>query len=223
MKDFHNLRDAETAFELRRYSDEEIDKFVARAQSPKSQKNLRDIVSDDSISQMEGSEIYQTVNTTLQTLLYSEKMWDLKTYWEDAMKTIQEGITFMQQAEQGARLMRLWALGISKTVKEFNIEKDAAIQEIFEKASKIANAPVKEDDGKIKINISKELIRSHFPNANAVAVIKEPKRFMNELEASIGAEMTTGLVHYFYIDGELKTADNSPAMDLNFAKFITND
>lgn len=81
----------------------------------------------------------------------------------------------------------------------------------------------KEDDGKIKINISKELIRSHFPNANAVAVIKEPKRFMNELEASIGAEMTTGLVHYFYIDGELKTADNSPAMDLNFAKFITND
>ena len=46
---------------------------------------------------------------------------------------------------------------------------------------------------------------------------------MKELEASIGAKMTSGLVHYFYIDDELKTADNSPAMDLNFAKFITND
>ena len=77
--------------------------------------------------------------------------------------------------------------------------------------------------GKLRLKISKQIIRSHFPNANAVALIKEPKRFMKELEASIGAKMTSGLVHYFYIDDELKTADNSPAMDLNFAKFITND
>ena len=167
------------SFELRRYSDEEIDKFVARAQSPKSQKNLRDIVSDDSISQMEGSEIYQTVNTTLQTLLYSEKMWDLKTYWEDAMKTLQEGITFMQQAEQGARLMRLWALGISKTVKEFNIEKDAAIQEIFEKASKIANAPVKEDDSKTwetyyNMSVEMDIITNMTLEKIAGDIIKNP-------------------------------------------------
>lgn len=87
----------------------------------------------------------------------------------------------------------------------------------------LKNDCIVEDDGKIKINISKNIIRSHFPNANSVAVIKEPKRFMKELEASIDADIMSGLVHYFFIDGGLMTDNGLPAIDLRYAKFITND
>lgn len=80
-----------------------------------------------------------------------------------------------------------------------------------------------EDDGKVKINLSEKTIRSHFPNADAVAVINNPECFMKELEDSIDGEVKSGLVHYFYTDGELKADNGFPATDLNYAKFITND
>lgn len=59
-------------------------------------------------------------------------------------------------------------------------------------------------DGSISIRLSDEIkgnIISHFPKADAVAVIKNPDQFISDIVTSIGSECKSGLVNYFHLTG----------------------
>lgn len=86
----------------------------------------------------------------------------------------------------------------------------------------------KEDDNGIpRINLSdttKKVIREHFPNANAVAIIKNPSLFIENVRDTIGYEIKSELVHYFHIDNGYEAADGKQtAMDMDYMKYLVQD
>lgn len=81
--------------------------------------------------------------------------------------------------------------------------------------------------GKYIINISKEkqtIIRKHFPNADTVAIISDPNKFIEDIVSSIGCSIKYDRVHYFNIDKGLPINNSSDtAMDHEYALYIMQD
>lgn len=82
-------------------------------------------------------------------------------------------------------------------------------------------------NGQYKINLSeekKEMIKEHFPKANAVAIITEPYKFLDDIRKSIGCEIKHGEVHYFQIDeGYEINGSNIRAMDMEYMQYLMQD
>ncbi len=82
-------------------------------------------------------------------------------------------------------------------------------------------------NGQYIINLSdekKETIKKHFPKANAVAIISEPYKFLDDVIASIGCEIKHGEVHYFHIDEGLEIeGSNQRAIDMEYMKYLMQD
>ena len=84
-----------------------------------------------------------------------------------------------------------------------------------------------DENGRYRINLSEEkkkAIKKHFPKANAVAIITEPYRFLDDVNKSIDHEIKHGEVQYFYIDDGLEIkGSNQRAMDIEYMKYIMQD
>lgn len=80
--------------------------------------------------------------------------------------------------------------------------------------------------GNTIINLSsekKQTIREHFPNADAVAVIPNPKEFIEDIRKSIGTEIKAEKVNYFNIDRGYETNDHRTAMDMKYVEYLMQD
>lgn len=85
---------------------------------------------------------------------------------------------------------------------------------------------ITDDRGELIINLSegkKKTIREHFPDADAVVVIPNPDRFIDDVKASIGFDMIADTVQYFYIDKGIITNDGEIAIDMRLMEYITQD
>lgn len=85
---------------------------------------------------------------------------------------------------------------------------------------------VVDENGNFRIKLSdetKRIIKEHFPNADSVAVIRDPKQFLTDVEKSIGCEIKHELVHYFRIDEGLPTNDGRRAMEHEYMMYLTQD
>lgn len=83
-----------------------------------------------------------------------------------------------------------------------------------------------DDNGKLRIKLSdetKQTIREHFPNANAVAIIDNPKQFLLDVEKSLKYPSKHESVHYFHIDKGFLTDNGQTAMDMEYMKYLTQD
>lgn len=71
---------------------------------------------------------------------------------------------------------------------------------------------------------TKEVVRSHFPNADSVAIIKNPTEYLEDVENTIGHQVKCERVHYFNIDNGFKV-DNGhiTAMDMQYMKYLSQD
>ncbi|QSX06446.1 hypothetical protein JYG23_03005 [Sedimentibacter sp. zth1] len=80
-------------------------------------------------------------------------------------------------------------------------------------------------DGKYEIKLSeeiKETIISHFPKADAVAIIKEPQQFIDDVNSSIGYACKSNLVKYFHLKG-IMDSKFGIVNDLDYYKYVTQD
>lgn len=83
-----------------------------------------------------------------------------------------------------------------------------------------------DDKRKLRIKLSdetKQTIREHFPNANAVAIIDNPRQFLLDVERSLKTPLKHELVHYFNIDKGFPTDNGQIAMDMEYMKYLTQD
>ena len=79
-------------------------------------------------------------------------------------------------------------------------------------------------DGNIVFHFSEKIkncIRSHFPKANSVAIIKKPNEFVDNVKETIGTECVADYVNYFNLYG-LDT-EKGRAIDLEYFKYMTQD
>lgn len=82
------------------------------------------------------------------------------------------------------------------------------------------------EDGNLIIQLSdekKQIIREHFPNADAVVVIDNPDVFIEDIKKSIGCEIKADIVHYFNIDKGYSTDGGQIAMDMDYIRYVTQD
>lgn len=83
-----------------------------------------------------------------------------------------------------------------------------------------------DDNGKLRIKLSdetKQTIREHFPNADAVAIVDNPMQFLLDVERSLKTPLKHELVHYFHIDKGFATDNGQTAMDMEYMKYLTQD
>jgi len=83
-----------------------------------------------------------------------------------------------------------------------------------------------DSNGKIGIKLTpetKKVIQKHFPNADAVAIIKNPGRFLFDIEMSIDKEIEHDLVRYFHIEEGIQIDNGNVAMDLQYMEYLTKD
>ncbi len=80
------------------------------------------------------------------------------------------------------------------------------------------------DDGTLSIKLPAEIkdsIISHFPNADTVAVIKNPHQFIEDVTASIGYDCKSDLVNYFHLTGF--DGEHGKVNDLSYFKYLMQD
>ena len=84
-----------------------------------------------------------------------------------------------------------------------------------------------DEKGRLIINLpenKKKYIIDHFPEANAVAIITNPVRFLDDVVRSIGCDVKHEEVHYFNIDkGFSINGSNQKSMDGEYIKYIMQD
>ena len=84
----------------------------------------------------------------------------------------------------------------------------------------------KDDNGNTIISLSdhtKQVIKQHFPKADAVAIIENPDVFLHDIEQSIGYDVKHELVGYYNLDSGLDTDDGRKAMDMAYINYIMQD
>ncbi len=70
---------------------------------------------------------------------------------------------------------------------------------------------------------TKKVIREHFPNADTVAIVDYPQRFIEDVVTSIGCRIENDQVQYFNIDKGLDAGDGQAAMDMEYMKYLMQD
>jgi hypothetical protein len=79
-------------------------------------------------------------------------------------------------------------------------------------------------DGLLEVSLSenlKETIREHFPEANAVAIIRNPYKFISDVTKSIGHLCISDLVNYYKLYGH--EVEKGIANDMDYIKYLTQD
>lgn len=79
-------------------------------------------------------------------------------------------------------------------------------------------------DGQLEFHFSEEtkrIIREHFPKADSVAIIKNPKLFVSNVKSSLKTECVSAEVNYFNLFGI--DSDEEKANDLQYFKYLTQD
>lgn len=112
-----------------------------------------------------------------------------------------------------------------EVIAEFRKANDLMRVDLAEKMQVFCMFAVYEEDCKVDehgntiINLSsdeKKTIREHFPNADAVAVILNPKAFIEDISKSIGTDIKAGKVNYFHIGKGYETKDGRTTMDMKY-------
>lgn len=83
-----------------------------------------------------------------------------------------------------------------------------------------------DDNGELVVDLSdekKQTIYEHFPDADAVVVIPNPDKFINDIKRSIGFDIKAENVHYFHIDEGFDTKFGQTAMDMEYMKYLMQD
>ena len=84
-----------------------------------------------------------------------------------------------------------------------------------------------DENGNEIISLSAEkqkTIRDHFPNADSVGIICNPKQFLDDVIKSIGTRVEHGVVYYFHIDKGFEVNDGKQtAMDMEYMKYLVQD
>lgn len=81
-----------------------------------------------------------------------------------------------------------------------------------------------DSSGKICLSKSiKDTITSHFPEADSVAIINNPKQFIKDIKKSISKNVVADLVNYFYIDNGFPNKDGTVSLDIKYFKYLTQD
>lgn len=75
---------------------------------------------------------------------------------------------------------------------------------------------------RIRLDESKQdTIRTHFPKADTVGIVKCPNRFLEDIEGSIGTRVEHEEVHYYQIDkGVLLNGNSTAAIDGRFLQYL---
>lgn len=84
---------------------------------------------------------------------------------------------------------------------------------------------VTDGDGKLRIKLSEDIIQnilSHFPKADAVAIIREPQQFIDDVHSAMGHECKSDLIHYFHLLG-IDDSEHGKANDLDYFKYLAQD
>lgn len=82
-----------------------------------------------------------------------------------------------------------------------------------------------ECDGKnIKLSTeSKDTIKDHFPNADTVAIIRNPSKFVEDVVGTIGTRAKYDCVHYHYIDDGIPVENGTTRIDMEYFKYLMQD
>lgn len=82
-------------------------------------------------------------------------------------------------------------------------------------------------NGELSIALSnkvKATIRSHFPNADAVAIIHNPEEYLEDVEKTIGHSVKHGEIQYFNIDkGYEANNGKDNAIDMDYMMYLVQD
>lgn len=69
----------------------------------------------------------------------------------------------------------------------------------------------------------KDTITSHFPEADSVAIINNPKQFIEDIKKSISKDVVADLVNYYHIDNGFPNENGAVSLDLEYFKYLTQD
>lgn len=58
--------------------------------------------------------------------------------------------------------------------------------------------------------------------ADAVAIIREPRQFIDDVHSTIGHECKSDLIHYFHLLG-IDDSEHGKANDLDYIKYLAQD
>lgn len=156
------------------------------------------------------------------------------TFWgiEDEIKIKGQGDILEAGARMFAQKMTVFNPETNEALGEFGQANGLVRIEPAERMPVFCLFAVYEDDciekpnGEILISLSEEkkkTIRGHFPKADAVVVIPNPRVFIDDVRKSIGTEIKSESVHYFNIDKGFKTNDGQTAMDMEYMRYLMQD
>lgn len=156
------------------------------------------------------------------------------TFWgiEDKLKIKGQGDVLEAGTKIFAQKMVMRHPDTHEVIADFGKANGLARVEPAEKMPVFCMFTVYEDDciinkdGEIVINLpedKRQTIREHFPNADAVAIIPNPKEFVEDIRKSVNVEIKAESVRYFHIDKGFKTNDSQVAMDLEYIKYVCQD
>ena len=81
-----------------------------------------------------------------------------------------------------------------------------------------------DENGKLVVSLSEEqknTIRTHFPNADTVAIIQNPMQFVTDVHDTIGFECKSELVNYFPLRGV--NSEQGMVNDFSYIKYLMQD
>lgn len=169
------------SFNLKKCTLQELLDFIALAMEPV-HKESRSIEDDDEF-------LEETMHTNLRILLANEKMWNIQSYWQDAMTEIADTLNYVKKAEYGAKIIHAWTENYQEAAKEFNMDVPPSVQEIFDKADGILEKGV-EDDAQ-GWSVYYELLdkisqmTQAFAGEIAASVVKQPLLQVPEIACSV--------------------------------------
>lgn len=79
-----------------------------------------------------------------------------------------------------------------------------------------------DENGKLVVSLSEEqknTIRTHFPNADTVAIIQNPMQFVTDVHDTIGFECKSELVNYFPLRGV--NSEQGMVNDFSYIKYLS--
>lgn len=128
------------SFNLQGKTEQEIMDFITL------EKVEPHIPPNEALTDMDDKKLYQVLNTKIRELRDSKKMEDIVGFWQESIESIRQAFIFAKQTDMGAKIMRLWAQGISVAAKEFGIQPSQELKEVFKRADEISKLQPFDDD-----------------------------------------------------------------------------
>ena len=157
------------------------------------------------------------------------------TFWgiEKDLKVKGQGVILEAGSKIFSQRMLAQEIGTDK-IALYNVPMQALVH--YEPAEKIPvycmfaiteGDCIIDDNGNYHIKLleaTKETIKNHFPNADSVAIVKKPYKFLDEIKNSINCRIEHDFVHYFNIDNGYTDENVELAkMDMEYMQYLTQD